>query len=55
MCIQYIYIYICIYIRIGSDLPGFLPSFPSQIWMSDVTFVTFSGDKQCDASHASHF
>jgi len=39
----------------GSVLPGFLPSFPSQIWVSDVTFVTFSSDKQCDASHLSHF
>jgi len=33
-----------------SVLPGFLPSFPSQIWVSD---VTFSGDKK--ASHLSHF
>ena len=41
--------------RLGSVLPGFLPSFPSQIWVSDVTFVTFFGDKQCDASHLSHF
>jgi len=23
--------------------------------VSDVTFVTFFGDKQCDASHLSHF
>jgi len=40
---------------LGSVLPGFLPSFPSQICGSVVTFVTFSGDKQCDASHVSHF
>jgi len=26
---------------LGSVLPGFLLSFPSQIWVSDVTFVTF--------------
>ena len=39
----------------GSVLPGFLLSFPSQIWVSDVTFVTFFGDKKCDASHLSHF
>jgi len=32
-------------------LPEFLPSFPSQIWVSDITFVTFFGDKKCDASH----
>jgi len=38
-----------------SVLPGFLPSFPSQIWVNDVTFVTFFGDKKCDASHLSHF
>ena len=24
-------------------------------WVSDVTFVTFFGDKQCHASHLSHF
>ena len=24
-------------------------------WVSDVTFVTFFGDKKCDASHLSHF
>jgi len=36
-------------------LPGFLLSFPFQIWVSDVTFVTFFGDKKCDASHLSHF
>jgi len=35
----------------GSVLPGFLPSFPSQIWVSEVTFVTFFGAKKCDASH----
>ena len=29
--------------------------FPSQIWVSDVTFVTFSGDQKCNASHLSHF
>jgi len=34
---------------------GFLLSIPSQIWVSDVTLVTFFGDKQCDASHLSHF
>jgi len=39
----------------GSVLPRFLSSFPSQIWVSDFTFVTFFGDKQCDASHLSHF
>jgi len=43
----------CVYL--GSVLHGFLPSFPSQIWVSDVTFVTFFGDKKCDASHLSHF
>jgi len=36
--------------RISSQLPGL-----SQILVSDVTFVTFSGDKKCDASHLSHF
>jgi len=30
---------------LGSVLAGFLPIFPSQIWVSDVTFVTFFGDK----------
>ena len=25
--------------------------FTSQIWVSDVTFVTFFGDKKCDAFH----
>jgi len=29
--------------------------FLSQIWVSDVTFVTFSGDKKCAALHLSHF
>jgi len=38
-----------------SVLPGFLPCFPSQIWVGDVTFVTFFYDKKCDASHLSHF
>jgi len=42
-------------IDIGSVLPGFIPSLPSQIWVSDVTFVTFFGDKKCHASHLSHF
>jgi len=41
--------------NLGSVLTGFLPSFPFQIWVSDVTFVTFFGDKKCDASHLSHF
>ena len=41
--------------KLGSVLPGFLPSFPSQIRVSDVTFVTFFGDNKCDASHLSHF
>jgi len=27
-------------------LADFLPRFHSQIWVSDVTFVTFSGDKK---------
>ena len=40
---------------LGSVLPGFLPSFPSQIWVSDVIFVTFFGDKKCVASHLSPF
>jgi len=39
---------------LGSVLTRFLPSFASQIWVSDVTFVTFFGDKKCDASHLSH-
>jgi len=39
----------------GSVLVEVLPRFPSQIWGSDVTFVTFFGDKQCDASLLSHF
>jgi len=39
----------------GSVLTGFLPSFPSQIGVSDVTFVTYFGDKKCDASNLSHF
>jgi len=39
----------------GSVLTGFLPSFPSQFWVSDVTFVTCLGDQKCDASHLSHF
>ena len=47
-------LYILIHLY-GSVLPGFLPSFPSQIWVSDVTFDTFFGDKKCDASHFSHF
>jgi len=25
------------------------------MWVSDVTFVTFFGDKKCDGSHLSHF
>jgi len=37
-----------------SVLDQFLPRFPSQIWVSDVTFVTFFGDKKCDASRVSH-
>jgi len=40
-------------IRVG--LTQISSSFPSQIWVNDVTFVTFSGDKKCDASHLSHF
>jgi len=57
----FVYIYICmhVYVRmytyIGSVLAQFRPRFPSQIWVSDVTFVTFSGDKKCDASQLSHF
>ena len=39
----------------GSVLAEFLPRFPSQIWVSDVTFVTFFRDKKCDALHLSHF
>jgi len=38
----YTYTYIHISIYIGSVLPGFPPSFLSQIRVSDVTFVTFS-------------
>jgi len=42
---------------LGSVLAEFLPSFPSQIWMSGVTFVTFFGYTKCDASllPLSHF
>jgi len=40
---------------LGSVLPGFLPNFPSQIWVSDVAFVTFFCDKKFEASHLSHF
>ena len=29
--------------------------FPFHIWASDVTFVTFSGDKKCETLHLSHF
>jgi len=40
----------------GSVWAEFLPRFlPSHIWESDVTFVTFFGDKKCDALHLSHF
>ena len=38
--------------NLGKTYPYF---FPSQIWVSDVTFVTFFGDKKCDKSHLSHF
>ena len=38
-------------VDLRSVLPGFLPSFPSQIWVSDVTFVTVFGDRKCDVSH----
>jgi len=41
--------------HIGSVSAEFLPMFPSQIWVSDVTFVTFFSDKKCDALHLSHF
>ena len=34
------------FIHLGSVLPGFLPSFPSKIWVSDVTFVTFFGEQK---------
>ena len=44
-----------IWVDWGSVLTGFLPTFPSQIWVSDGTFVTFFGDKKCDVSHLSHF
>ena len=37
-------------LQVGSVLTGFLPSFPSQIRVGGVTFVTFFGDKKCDAS-----
>ena len=40
--------------ELESVLAEFLPSFPSQIWVSDVTCVTFFGDKKCDALHLSH-
>jgi len=43
------------YAFLGSVLAQFLPRFPSQIWVSDVTLVTFFGDKKCDALHLSHF
>jgi len=46
------------YVRLsflGSVLTGFLPGFPSQIWVSLVTFVTFFGDKKRHASRLSHF
>jgi len=39
----------------GSVLTEFLPRFLSQILVCDVTFVTFSGDKKCDALHLLHF
>jgi len=39
----------------GSVSAEFLPRFPSQIWVSDVTLVTFFGDKKYDASHVSYF
>jgi len=42
-------------LELGSVLAEFLPRFPCQIWASDVTFVTFFGDKKCDALHLSHF
>jgi len=32
-----------------------LPRFPSQIWVCDVTFVNFLGDKKCDSLNLSHF
>jgi len=40
---------------LSSVLAEFLPSFPSQIWVGDVNFVTFFGDKKCEASLVSHF
>ena len=40
---------------LGLVSPRFITSFPCQIRVSDVTFVTFFGDKQCYASHLSHF
>ena len=40
---------------LGFVLDEFLPRFPFQIWVSEVTFVTFSGDRKSDALHLSHF
>ena len=42
-------------VRLGSVLAEFLSRFPSQIWVSDVTFVAFFNDHQCHALHLSHF
>ena len=41
-------------LKLGCVSAEFLPRFPSQIWSSDVTFVTFFGDEKCDVSHLSH-
>jgi len=52
----YIYIYIYTYThRVG--LSRISSPVPVSHWVtvSDVTFVTFFGDKKCDASHLSHF
>jgi len=39
---------------LGSVLPGFLPNFSSQIRVSDITFVTFPGDKKIVTRHICH-
>jgi len=40
-------------LSLGSVLPGLLTSFPSQIWVSDIIFVSFFGDQKCDICHIS--
>jgi len=52
-----VYIRICMYKHayIGSVSIDFFPRFSSQVWVSDVTFVTFFVDTKCDALHLKHF